>query len=133
MVKLQHKYSLRPRNRGVAISQMKKILPRSEIDEIVSKNVEKKTEKTNIMDIQHTKTKVAEIPTVKTQKVKVPAMETKPSPQRKDDNKGTEAQTIENDKIAGSFNVKNEINKIKIPIPLFKLAKTPSTEKKSPR
>jgi hypothetical protein len=90
MVELQHKYNIRPRNRGVAITQMKMMLPRSEIDEIVSKNVENQTEKTKITDTQPTKTKVVEIPTVKTQKEKVPTTETKPSPQRKADKKGTE-------------------------------------------
>jgi hypothetical protein len=43
-----------------------------------------------------------------------------------------EAQNIENDKIVGNFNLENEINKIKIPIPLVELEKNPTTEKKLP-
>jgi len=35
------------------------------------------------------------------------------------------AQTIDNEKIVGNFNLENEINKIKIPIPLVELAKNP--------
>jgi hypothetical protein len=42
---------------------------------------------------------------------------------------GIEAQTIENDKIARNFNMENDINKIKIPIPLVKLAKNPIYKK----
>ena len=36
-----------------------------------------------------------------------------------------EATNIENDKVLGNFNLENEINKIKIPIPLVELAKNP--------
>ena len=57
--------------------------------------------------------------------MKAPATETKPPPQKKAYKKGIEAQTIENDKIVGNFNLENEINKIKIPIPLVELAKNP--------
>jgi hypothetical protein len=52
-------------------------------------------------------------------------METKSSPQRKPDKKGIEVQTIENDKFVRSFNLENEINKIKIPIPLVEMEKNP--------
>jgi hypothetical protein len=41
MIELHQKYNLRPRNRSLTISQMKKILSRGETDETVSKNVEK--------------------------------------------------------------------------------------------
>jgi hypothetical protein len=62
--------------------------------------------------------------------VKDPATETKTSPQKKAHKKGIKAQTIENDKIVGNFNLENEINKIKIPIPLVELAKRPIYRKK---
>ena len=42
---------------------------------------------------------------------------------RKVENKGSEVQNMEIDKTIGSFNLENEINKIKIPIPLVELAK----------
>jgi len=45
MVELHHKYNLRPRNRSLTTTQTKKILPRGETDEMVSKNDEKQTEK----------------------------------------------------------------------------------------
>ena len=41
MDELNQKYNLRPRNRSLAIAQMKKILPRGEADETVSKNAKK--------------------------------------------------------------------------------------------
>jgi hypothetical protein len=51
--------------------------------------------------------------------------ETKSAPQRKAEKKGMEAPNIESDKALGNFNLENEINKIKIPIPLVELAKNP--------
>jgi hypothetical protein len=62
--------------------------------------------------------------------VEVPVIEMKTPQQRKDENKGLEIQTIEIDKTIGSFNLENEINKIKIPISLVKLAKNPIYSKK---
>jgi len=85
------------------------------------------------MDTQPTKNKVAETRTVKTPKDKAPTTETKPSPKKKDDKKGVEAQNVENEKIVGNFNLENEINKIKIPIPLVELAKNPTYKKKIPK
>ena len=55
----------------------------------------------------------------------MPVNENKSAPQRKAENKGMEAPNIENDKALGNFNLENEINKIKIPIPLVELAKNP--------
>jgi hypothetical protein len=56
-------------------------------------------------------------------KTQVPMSETKSAPQRKDEKKGMEAPNIESDKSLGNFSMENEINKIKIPIPLVELAK----------
>jgi hypothetical protein len=53
----------------------------------------------------------------------VPVSETKFAPQRKVEKKGMEAPNIESDKALGNFNMENEINKIKIPIPLVELDK----------
>jgi hypothetical protein len=93
MVDLHQKYNLRPINRSLAIARTKKILSRGDTNATVSKNVEKQTEKTNIMDTQPNETKSVETPTVKTQKEKSLATETKPSSQKKVDKKGIEAQT----------------------------------------
>jgi hypothetical protein len=48
---------------------------------------------------------------------------------RKAKKKGLETQTMETDKTVGIFNLENEINKIKIPIPLVELAKNPIYQK----
>jgi hypothetical protein len=42
-----------------------------------------------------------------------------------------EAPNIKNDKALGNFNLENEINKIKIPIPLVELAKNLIYKKKN--
>jgi hypothetical protein len=56
-------------------------------------------------------------------KTQVPVSETKSTPQRKDEKKGMEAPNTESNKALGNFSLENEINKIKIPIPLVELAK----------
>jgi hypothetical protein len=56
-------------------------------------------------------------------KTQVPLSETKYATQGKDEKKGMEAPNIESDKPLGNFSIENEINKIKICIPLVELAK----------
>ena len=108
---------------------MKNILPRGETDESVSKNAEKQTIKNRTTDTHPTKTKSVETSATNVQKTEVPVIETKTSQQRKTEKKGLETQTIEIDKTVRSFNLENEINKIKIPIPLVELAKNPIYKK----
>ena len=72
-----------------------------------------------------------ETPPLSTQKLDTPVTETKAPQPRKDEKKGSETQTMEIDKTIGSFNLENEINKIKIPIPLVELAKNPIYRKKN--
>jgi hypothetical protein len=69
MVEAPPEVQLRPRNRSFTTAPVKKILPRGETDEAVSKTVEKKTIKTKTADTQPTKTKSADTPTVNTYKV----------------------------------------------------------------
>jgi hypothetical protein len=104
------------------IKPTKKILPRGETDEAAPKVAEKQTAKKHIVDMQPIKSKSVGTPTMKTQ---VPVSETKSAPQRKDENKGMEAPNIESDKALGNFSLENEINKIKIHIPLVELDKNP--------
>jgi hypothetical protein len=104
---------------------LKNILPRCETDESVSKNVEKQTIRTKTTGTQPTKTNSMETSAINEQKKEVPVIETKTSQQRKAEKKGLETQTIEIDKSIGIFNLENEINKIKIIIPLVKLEKNP--------
>jgi hypothetical protein len=105
---------------------MKMILSRGETDEAAPKTVEKKTTKTNTADMQTVKPKSVGTPAMKTQ---VLVSETKYTPQKKGEKKGTEVQNTESDKALGNFSLENEINKIKIPIPLVELAKNPMYRK----
>jgi hypothetical protein len=43
----------------------------------------------------------------------------------KSERKNSEVSTRETDKVSGAFSFENELNKIKIPIPLVELAKNP--------
>jgi ribonuclease HI len=109
---------------------VKKILPRGETDEAVPKDVEKQTVKTKTADTQPTKAKPTETSVINTRKMEDPVAETKTSQKNKTEKKGIEAQTTEFDKTTGNFSLENEINKIKIPIPLVELAKNPIYRKK---
>jgi hypothetical protein len=66
------------------------------------------------------RTKTAETQTPKTRTVENKTVET-----NKLEKKESEVSTKEADRVAGSFCLENEINKIKIPIPLVKLVKNP--------
>jgi ribonuclease HI len=101
-------------------------LPRGETDEVTPKVADKQTAKTHTADTQPIQSKTVGTLTVKTQ---APLNENKSTPQRKAEKKGMEAPNIENDKALGNFNLENEINKIKIPIPLVELAKNPIYKK----
>jgi hypothetical protein len=69
------------------------------------------------------KTNTTETSPLSAPKINTPVTETKALQPRKAEKKGLETQTVETDKTIGSFNLENEINKIKIPIPLVELAK----------
>jgi hypothetical protein len=123
MDELHQKYNLRSRNKNITTTPIKKILPREQTNEAVSKVVKNQIVITKTIDTQSTKKKSAETPVVNTQKVEVPVAETKSSQKNKVEKKGIESQITEIDKTTGNFNLENKINKIKIPIPLVKLAK----------
>jgi ribonuclease HI len=122
IAELQGKYNLRPRNKSLPTVSTKKILPRSETDEVTPKVADKQPAKKNTADTQPVQSEPVETLPVKTQ---APVNENKSTSQRKAEKKGMEAPNIENDKALGNFNLENEINKIKIPIPLVELAKNP--------
>jgi hypothetical protein len=98
MAELHQKYKIRPRNRNITTTPVKKIMPRGETDEAASKAAEKQTVKTKTVDAQSTKTKPVETSIINTRKAKDPVAETKTSPKNKTEKKGIEAQTIEFDK-----------------------------------
>jgi hypothetical protein len=120
MVELQQKYNLRPRDRNVTNSQPKKILTRSKASEAAQSAVETQTVKTKAVETQTSKTKSVEILTVKTKTVETKATQTNKSEKRK-----IEIPTGEAEKTTGSFNLENEINKIKILTPPVELCNAP--------
>jgi hypothetical protein len=119
---LHEKYNLRPRNKNLPNVPTKKSLPRNETDEVTPKVANKQSAKRNTTDTQPVQLELVGTPPVKTQ---APIKENKVTSQRKIEKKGMEAPNTENDKALGNFNLENEINKIKIPIPLVELAKNP--------
>jgi hypothetical protein len=114
MVELQQKYNLRPRDRNITTAQPKKILSKNKDNETAQPSAE----------TQNVKTKV-----VRTQTVKTNSTETKATQTDKSEKREIEIQTREVDKSTGNFNLENEINKIKIHVPLVELAKNPTYRK----
>jgi hypothetical protein len=122
IAELHEKYNLRSRNKSLPTVPTKKILPRGETNEASPKVADKQNAKNHTTDTQPVKPKSVGTPATKTQ---VPVGEIKSAPQRKAEKKGMEAPNIESEKALGNFSLKNEINKIKIPIPLVEMAKNP--------
>lgn len=106
MAELQHKYDLRPREKNSTNVPSKKILSRSKENEAT---VAKPSTETQVA-----RTKLVETRTMQTNKPK---------------NTEAEVQTNETKKTIGGFNLENELNKIKIPMPLVELAKNPIYKK----
>jgi hypothetical protein len=114
MVELQQKYNLRPRDRNITTAQPKKILSRGKDNEAAQ----------SLAETQTTKTKVVETQTAKTKTVETKATQTNKSEKRE-----IEIQTKEADRTTRNFNLENEINKIKILVPLVELEKNPTYRK----
>jgi hypothetical protein len=115
MVELQQKYNLRPRDRNITTAQPKKIMSKRKDNETASP----------LAETQNVKTKVVGTQTVKTNPAETKATQTDKSEKKKK----IEIQTREVDKTTRNFNLENEINKIKIPVPLVELEKNPTYRK----
>jgi hypothetical protein len=118
MAELQHKYNLRPRNKKFTTDPPKKILSRNKMNEAAQPSTETQAAKTKIAESQAAKMK-----TVETQTAKTKTVETKETQTNRLEKKETKIPTREAEKMIGSFNLENEINKIKILVPLVELAK----------
>jgi hypothetical protein len=114
MVELQQKYNIRPRDRNITSTQPKKILSKNKVNETTQPTTETLT----------AKTKAAETQTAETQ-----TAETKATQNNKSEKRDIEIQTIKIDKATRNFNLENEINKIKILVPLVELEKNPTYRK----
>jgi hypothetical protein len=106
MVELQHKYDLRPREKKSTNIPPKNIVSRNKASEA-------------------TFTK----PSTKTQVARIKKVQTKEMKNKKPKNKEFEVQTREIEKPIASFNLENELNKIKIPMPLLELSRNPIYKK----
>jgi hypothetical protein len=107
MAELQQKYDLRPREKNSTNVPPKNILSRSKMNEA-------------------TITK----PPTETQVARTKPVETRTMQTKKPENTEAEVPTREIEKTIGGFSLENELNKIKIPMPLVELAKNPIYKKK---
>jgi hypothetical protein len=134
MAKLQHKYNLRPKNKPMSTAQPKKILRRGETYELIQKDTETQNNKgvdSKNINVKESETQVRRTNIVETRTPEMPiTAKEKVVQTNKMDRKESEVSAKEMDTIAGSFCLENEINKIKIPIPLVELAKNPMYRKK---
>jgi hypothetical protein len=108
MAELQQKYNLRPRDKNSTTSPPRKILSRN-----------KKTEASQTSN----ETQAAKTKTVEMQAAKKKTDETKATQTNRQEKRETGIPTREDEKTIGSFNLENEINKIKILVPLVELTK----------
>jgi hypothetical protein len=127
MVEVQPRYNLRSKNKLALTPQSKKILPRGEVYEPAPKETETPNRKMKGADSLDPKVKEVETQTKETKTIEthIPVDKLtgdKSEQTNKLEKKESGVSTKETDK-GGGFNLENEINKIKIPIPLVELAK----------
>ena len=101
-------------------TQPKKILQRGEVYEPAPKETETHNTKIKGVDPQGAKTNTVETQTAGTKTTENKAIQTS-----KVEKKETEVPIRETEKIMGGFSLENDINKIKIPIPLVEMEKNP--------
>jgi hypothetical protein len=131
---VQARYNLRSKKKPTSILQPKKILPKGEIYVPTPKETETSNNKTKETDSLNLKTKEVETQTKEIKIVETPSlvsklMSNKSTQTNKLEKKYLEVLTRETDKGGIGFSVENEINRIKIPIPLVELAKSPAYRK----
>jgi hypothetical protein len=112
----------------VSTPQPKKIIPRGEIYEPAPKETEILNSKIKEVDSQNPKVKEVETQEKKSKTTETcisvnKLTENQSAQTNKLEKKESEVSTKETDKGGGGFSLENEINKIKIPIPLVELAK----------
>jgi hypothetical protein len=134
MVEIQPRYNLRSKNKVVLIPQPKKILPRGEVHVPTPKETEtynNKIKGANLLDpkTKEVETQTREIKTAETHTMVNKLMSNKSAQTNKLENKEPEVSTRETEKGSGSFSFENDINRIKIPIPMVELAKNNAYQK----
>jgi hypothetical protein len=130
----QPRYNLRSKNKPVSTEQPKIILPRGQSHEPPLEETLLTSNKVKIMKNQDSKMKKAETQTKEVKPIDKATYSTKDTSDKviqtnKLEEKNSELLTKETDKANTSYNFENELNKIKIPIPLVELAKNPTYRK----
>jgi hypothetical protein len=128
MAEIQPKYNLRFKSKPTSTTQPKKILQRGQAYEPTPEETLLPNSKVKVLSTQGSKmgkvepqaqgTETANKITPSTRTMSNKAVQT-----NKSESKDLEVSTKEADKVNGTFSFENEINKIKIPIPLVELAK----------
>jgi hypothetical protein len=130
----QPRYNLRSKNKPTSTNQPKKILPRDQSHEPPLKETLLPSNKVKITKTQEAEVKKDETQTKETGTIDKVTSATKVTSDKaiqtnKSEEKSPEVLTKETDKANTSYNFENELNKIKIPIPLVELAKNPTYRK----
>jgi hypothetical protein len=116
------------------MNQPKKILQKGQAYEPPSEETLLPSNKTKVASTQESEVKKVETQTQETEPVDKITSSTKITSDKaiqtsKSERKNSEVSTKETDKVNTSFSLENELNKIKILIPLVELAKNPAYRK----
>jgi hypothetical protein len=130
MADFQPKYNLRSKNKPTSTIQPKKILQRGQAyeppsDETPLPNNKTRRVSTQEPEVEKVGTQTQESEPVNEATSSTKTMNDKAVQTNKSERKNSEVSTRETDKVSGAFSFENELNKIKIPIPLVELAKNP--------
>jgi ribonuclease HI len=128
MVEFQPKYNLRSKSKPTSTTQPKKILQRGQSYGPTPEETLLPNNKTKVVSTQESEVKKVETQAQGTEPVNKVTSSTKTMSDKavqtnKLERKDSKVSTKETDKVSGAFSFENEINKIKIPIPLAELAK----------
>jgi hypothetical protein len=134
----QPKYNMRSKNKPTSTDQPKRILQRGQPHELPLEETLLPKNKVKVAKTQESKVKKVETQTKETGPIDKVTSSTKITSDKgiqtnKSEKKGSEVLTKETNKVNTSFSFENELNKIKIPIPLVELAKTPLIGSKFPK
>jgi hypothetical protein len=128
MAEVQRRYNLRSKSKPISTTQPKKIIPRGQTYEPTLEETVLPNNKMEVVNVQELKVEKVETQTEETEVANTNTpltniMSNKAVQTNKLEKKDSEVPTKEADKVSGVFSFENEINKIKIPIPLVELAK----------
>jgi hypothetical protein len=130
MADFQPKYNLRSKNKPTSTTQPKKVLQRGQAYEPPSDETPLPNNKTRKVSTQESEVEKVGTQTQETEPVNdatysTRIMNDKSVQTNNSGRKNSEVSTGETDKVSGAFSFENELNKIKIPIPLVELARNP--------